>query len=134
VKLSAAALVVSLIGCAGEQDGEGGAFMDGLRPAKPSLDDPGPPGVDINPAVGFVLSGGAPIESELTVWTPDGGQVTAETIEVPFPIEGLCSACTVIVLRDARNPAELNVVDIHGHFFCRLWTADDGHLVSTDCR
>ena len=39
-----AALSVSMVvGCATDNDGEGGGHLLGLRPAKPSLDDTKPP-------------------------------------------------------------------------------------------
>lgn len=139
MKLATAALAVSLslFGCASDNDGEGGGYLDGLRPAKPSIDDTKPVAPGINPAVAFVLNGGLthPIKEGAVITTPDGGEVSAERINVPFPVEGLCIACEVVVLRDARDPNELNLIDDHGHFFCRLWVdSTTGQLMSTDCR
>ena len=139
MKLVTAALAVSLalVGCASDNDGEGGGFVAGLRPAKPSLDDSKGPTVGINPAIQFILNGGLAmdIEKGSSILTPDGGDVSAEHINVPFPIENLCTHCDdVLVLRDQRDPGELNVLDHTGHFFCRIWVEEDGHIVSSDCR
>lgn len=134
MKLIAAALFVSLIGCAGDNDGEGGAYLFGMRPAKPSLDDPKPPRIDINPAIQFLLTRGGPIPLGESFPTPDGGEVSAELITPPFPIEGLCPGCDAVVLTDARDPGELNLVEPDGQFLCRIWIAEDGHIEMTDCR
>lgn len=128
------AVSMSLIGCVADNDGEGGGFLEGLRPAKPSIDDPKAPVVEVNSAIQFVLHTGVPTKGDV-IRTPDGVEVSAEAIAVPFPIDGLCIACDdVVVLRDARAPGELHVIDDVGNFFCRIWVADDGHLLTTDCR
>lgn len=139
MKLATAALAlsVSLFGCATDNDGEGGASQEGLRPAKPSIDDVRASGsLGINPAINFIIRGGLSMDIEKggAVLTPDGGEVSAEHINVGFPIENLCVHCDdVLVLREARDPNDLHVIDSNGQFLCHIWTAPDGHIVSSNC-
>jgi len=128
-------VALSLVGCATDNDGEGGGYLAGLRPAKPSLDDQKSPVIGLNPAIEHVLTGGLAMKIHGgTSRTRDGGEISAETIQTPFPIDGLCHSCEVVVLRDARNPGELNVIDDFGRFFCRIWITESGTIESTDCR
>ncbi len=124
---------LSLFGCATDNDGEGGGHLAGLRPAKPSADDPKSFGPAPSPAIEKILNGdmGFDIRGGGFVADPE---ISAETIKSPFPIKGVCETCDLVVLVDRRNPSELNVLDEYGRFFCRLWVSEDGHVESTDCR
>lgn len=134
--VTATALVaaLSLVGCATDNDGEGGAVQFGLRPAKPSLDDQKPPIANLNPAIAKVLNGGLTMNLHGTDLNTPEDEVMAETIKSPFPIAGLCHSCDIVVLTDRRVPGELNVLDGYGQFFCRIWVNADGQFESTDCR
>jgi hypothetical protein len=126
---------VGFAGCADDNDGEGGAYVDGLRPAKPSLDDQKAPTPQLNPAIEHILNGGVGVIRGGMQRTPDGGEISAEEIKTPFPIDGLCHSCDVIALRDMRKPSELNITDHFGHFFCRIWVdPETTQIESTDCR
>ena len=136
MKLAATVLAaLSLIGCATDNDGEGGAYLVGMRPAKPSIDDAKPVLPEANAALTHIYNGGL-------IWdrgVGDGvytGDVSAEEISVPFPISGLCKVCDsgVIALRDPRNPLELTILDELGNQFCKIWVDRDGNIETTDCR
>jgi hypothetical protein len=137
VKLAATVLAaLSLVGCATDNDGEGGAYLVGMRPAKPSLDDAKPILPQANAALTHLYNGGL-------AWDIRGGEggtndvlISAEDISVPFPIEGLCKVCDtgVIALRDPRNPSELTIVDELGNQFCKIWVTPGGEIETTDCR
>jgi len=135
VKLAILA-TVTLLGCAAENDGEGGAAMEGLEPAKLAPDNPNgllANNVDPGPGIDHVLEARAPVVGQDDLSTIDDN-VTIERLTVPFPIEGLCTACDVDVLRDLRNPGTLRVLDDRGQIFCRIWVGETGRLLSTDCR
>jgi hypothetical protein len=102
---TATALVaaLSLFGCATENDGEGGGFTAGLRPAKPSLEDITSSPAQPSGAIEQLLNG--------TVRNPRGGdfladpEISSETLKPPFPIRGVCEICDVVVLRDRSSGA-----------------------------
>ena len=138
MKLALAALSLSLVvGCATDNDGEGGGHQVGLRPAKPSLDDTKAPTPQANDALNHYFNGG--LSMDLRGANTDGDNndmISAEHINVPFPIEGLCEICDegVIALRNPRNPGELQIIDDVGNLFCKIWVDDRGHIETTDCR
>ena len=138
---TATAIVASLVlfGCATENDGEGGGHLSGMRPAKPSLDDPKPPFATLNPAIEHVLTGGLTVDirENGAIRLPGGAEISAENINVPFPIDGLCQVCDsgVIALKDSRFPDEFHIVDDFGQFFCTVWfDQKTGHIRQTNCR
>jgi hypothetical protein len=130
---TATALVaaLSLFGCATENDGEGGGFTAGLRPAKPSLEDITSSPAQPSGAIEQLLNG--------TVRNPRGSdfladpEISSETLKPPFPIRGVCEICDVVVLRDTRKPGEFTVVDDDGGYFCRYWV-DNGQITDNGCR
>ncbi len=124
---------LSLVGCATDNDGEGGGYLTGLRPAKPSLDDQKAPVGTLNPVIAHVLDGGLVMDIDRGKGLSTDDQVSAETITTPFPIAGLCHACEVVVLRDRSVPNELNLLDQYDQFFCHIWVDDAGRFSSTDC-
>lgn len=124
---------LSLFGCATDNDGEGGAHLAGLRPAKPSLDDPKSIGPALNPAIEHLLNGGLVRDLRGGNFVADP-EISAETIKPPFPIRGVCNVCEVVVLHDRRVPGELNVLDEYGQYFCRFRVLDDGRVVDEGCR
>jgi len=138
VKLAATAtaLVAALslfAGCATDNDGEGGQFAAGLRPAKPSADD-----VIKNPFPN--VKDGA--QQVIVTTIPDDGfddtdslnnsNLVAETIQSPIRFANVNIGDALDVLIDHRNPTELHVVDGGGHLICRIWV-DKGHLQMSDC-
>jgi hypothetical protein len=112
--------------------------MDGLRPAKPSLDDQKPPFATLNPTIAqYLVNGG--LFLDLKAGRNTSGldtNISIDEVSVPFPIDGLCQVCDegVIALGDNRFPDELHVVDKFGKFFCTLWVDDSGHIVDDNCR
>ena len=139
MKLALAGLAaLSLVGCATENDGEGGAYMDGLRPAKPSLDDQKPPYATLNEDVAnYLINGGLTINKAGVVQATKDANISVDEVSVPFPIDGLCQVCDkgVIALVDNRFPDELNLVDRFGKFFCTMWVDQDtGRIVNDNCR
>jgi hypothetical protein len=138
MKLALAGIAaLSLVGCATENDGEGGAHMDGLRPAKPSLDDQKPPFATLNEDIAnYLINGGLAIDKAGGFKTGMDTNISVDEISVPFPIDGLCQVCEkgVIALVDNRFPDELNIVDKFGKFFCTLWVDESGRIVDDNCR
>ena len=137
MKLAATVLAaLSLIGCATDNDGEGGAYLVGMRPAKPSIDDSKPALPQANAELTHLYNGGLAWDIHGVGGNMDGVTVSAEEISVPFPIEGLCKVCDtgVIALRDPRNPFELQIIDELGNQFCKIWLDSDGNIETTDCR
>lgn len=139
MKLALAALAtLSLVGCATDNDGEGGAYLDGLRPAKPSLDDQKPPFATLNEDVAnYLINGGLAIDKAGRNGNGlETTNISVDEVSVPFPIDGLCQVCDkgVIALVDNRFPDELNIVDKFGKFFCTLWVDESGRIVSDNCR
>lgn len=125
---------LSLFGCATENDGEGGASLAGLRPAKPSADDPKSVGPALNPAIEAILNGAINQIPRGGNWVADP-EISAETITKPFAMKDVCDSCDlIVVLRDARNPGELNVLDEYGHFSCRIWLDDNNQVERSDCK
>lgn len=124
---------LSMFGCATDNDGEGGGHLAGLRPAKPSIDDPKSVGPTPSPAIEKILNGDMGFDVRGGDFLADP-EISAETIKSPFPIKGICETCDLVVLKDRRVPGELNVLDQYGRFFCTLWVGDDGHVNSTNCR
>jgi hypothetical protein len=136
VKLTITALVASLalVGCVGENDGSGGAHLEGLRPAKPSLDDPKLPTPTLTPGVSFLVQDGLVLGINGEVNQSGMENLSAETISQPFPIDGICTGCDLVVIRDARNANDLLVIDELGKFLCHIWVDDNGAVESTSCR
>lgn len=140
MKLAAAALAAlslsMVVGCATDNDGEGGAHLLGLRPAKPSLDDTKPPVPGVNNALNHYFNGGLYMDIRGVNDGDTEETISAESISVPFPIEGLCEICDdgVIALRNPRDPSELSIIDDVGNLFCKIWVDSDGHIETTDCR
>lgn len=138
VKLATTALLASLAlaGCATDNEGAGGGYLTGMRPAKPSIDDVdrqnGRP--ELNNAIVDRFNGELGVSFGFTVEDNSSlSNVSTEVINVPFPIQDLCEACDVVVLRDPFNPHELKVLDDAGRFFCSLWINDQGFLEMTNC-
>ncbi len=137
MKLAATVLAaLSLVGCATDNDGEGGAYLVGMRPAKPSLDDAKPILPEANAALTHLYNGGLNWDIRGVNGGTEDSLISAEEISVPFPIAGLCKVCDtgVIALRDPRNPLELQIIDELGNQFCKIWVDADGNIETTDCR
>jgi hypothetical protein len=135
VKLAATVLAaLSLIGCATDNDGEGGAYLVGMRPAKPSLDDSKPILPEANAALTHNYNGGLNWDDRGINGGTGDATLSAEDITLPFPIAGLCKVCNVVALRDPRNPYEMTILDEVGNQYCKVWLDSDGHIETTDCR
>ena len=142
MKLAAAALAaVSLMGCATENDGEGGAFLAGMRPAKPqSIDDVVRPiAVANTEAIEQLINGGLSAGDVRWVVDTAGGDLSStDFLKPPFPINDICQMCSAdsLLIRPQRyvNPNDLMVLDVGNKFFCRIWVTDSGHIETTDCQ
>lgn len=130
--LAATICLAAFAGCATDEAPNGG-YLDGLRPAKPSLDDIRT--IEPNDRLVEALNGNVAIRGDLTDAVLDDNTI-AETIDSPLPIKTGCLACNreIVVLRDPTHVGELQVIDDFGHLFCKIWLDNDGHLRSTDCR
>lgn len=134
MKLLAATIclaALSLTGCATDEETMGGAHLNGLRPAKPALDDgSGPPP---NPEISGMQKRGMINLEDLGV---DGAY--AETINPDFPINGVvCDNCEVTLIRlPPRNQSEVGkilVVSDGGEKLCTIFLDPEGGLDSSDC-
>jgi hypothetical protein len=139
VKLTATAtaLVAALsifAGCATDNDGEGGAYTAGLRPAKPNADDfhstqpPAPaPAIDQLDQSIIPTSGAGSLDSL------DNTELVAETIASPVKWGNIDYGDAIDVLVNPRDPFHLHVLDDHGSgIACSIWV-EDGRVQWTNC-
>jgi hypothetical protein len=139
VKLAAMFCVALLsVGCATDDEITGGGFLAGLRPAKPSADDPGT-------AVGAVPDVSGNGLQKIGMWQQDpllhGSDLHAETIldgHAPLPNE-VCGGCEVTLITvggtsaDSGRIGEIEVVDDGGDHICTIVVSADGTQDTYDC-
>jgi hypothetical protein len=131
-----ALVVISLTGCATDNDGEGGAYLAGMRPAKPSIDDPTGTGLP-QPPVGQTET----IQQKGMIHLPDIAEgLYAETIKPWFEVRNLCENCevTLVTVPTADKTAndgigEISVVSDGGDQLCKIYLDQNGNLNTTDC-
>lgn len=137
MKLVATTLCIaalSLTGCATDDETNGGGFLEGLRPAKPSPQLP----EDKEPLEPQIEESMYPVGPGLKIledfWTND---VLVETIK-PFdglPAEFTCDGCEVTLFRAPPSNSEvgkITVVSDGAHLRCTIYISDDGTF--SNCR
>lgn len=136
----AAMLCVALfsVGCATDVETTGGGFLAGLRPAKPSLDDPGTPSGSVPDISGNGFQNAGMFKQDQLLHQSD---LSAESIKdgnAPLPNE-VCGGCEVTLITVSGNTAdnggigEIDVVNDGGDHICSLVRGPDGEIDSSDC-
>jgi hypothetical protein len=134
VKLAATLCVaaLSLTGCL-DDTSTGGGHMEGMRPAKPSLDNPSNSPLPANPDIFEGMNQRASIR--MPELSTDG--VWAEAIKPPVPMEGVCDDCEVIAFhitnKDTSALEEIRVFSDGGTYLCRI-TFDQDQVTIDSCR
>jgi hypothetical protein len=124
--------VLALVGCV-DQETTGGGQLEGIRPAKPSIDNPNNNPEGVNPVIDETMSPKSPIRLRDVdvegLGTIDGKQLPSE------PAPEVCENCTVspIKLPSERNGIdEVRIVSDGGFELCRIYL-NDGKVVVSEC-
>ena len=122
---------LALTGCVDETS-TGGAYLNGMRPAKPSLDNPDNSPLPANPEIFEGMNKRASIKM------PDlADGVYAESMKPPVPMEGVCDDCEVIAFHiedDISGLEEIRVFSDGGEYLCRIQLNDEGQVTVDDCK
>ena len=128
---------LSLFGCADQPTTTGGEDLVGVRPAKPSIDDPTNLHTPVNPQIFEGMSGRTHVRQ------PDvqTSGTFAETIKPDGLVPGVCDNCEVIAIHVPSHSGTgdhtgLDNVDMYssdGTYLCSLTRDSSGLLVQNDC-
>jgi hypothetical protein len=119
---------LSLAGCLDDPT-TGGGYLEGMRPAKPSLDNPNNSPLPVNPEIFEGMNKASSIEMpELDT------NVIVETISPPVPMDEVCDNCQVIAFHIHHSDSldEIRVFSDGGNFLCKIFLNDKGSVVD-DC-
>jgi len=129
----ACVVAVSLLGCADQPTTTGGDNLVGIRPAKPSIDNPTGEETPANPKI---FEG---MQSKVEYRFHNvGGDVFAESITTETPIPGVCDSdpCEVIAIHyvntDHNGLENVDMISSEGQQICKL-QLNQGEIVSSDC-
>lgn len=134
MKLSALLCVagLSLTGCLDEPT-TGGGYLAGMRPAKPSIDNPTNSDLPAYPDIFEGMSS----RSAFTMPDLNADNVFVETMTPPVPMPEVCENCQVTaahVVDDSYMLEEIRVFSDGGVPICRIFLdTESGTTIHDDC-